>query len=151
MKGNIMLREVEEKDRRIFIELMSKFYQTPAVNSVIDVKNHEKSFQHIIDGNPLVDAYMIEKDKETIGYVLLANSYSNEIADTVVWIEHIYILDQYQNLGFGEKIMNELHALYQDKAKAFRLEVSNDNKELMNFYQRHGYSERNYLQMHKYI
>ena len=47
--------------------------------------------------------------------------------------------------------MNELHALYQDKAKAFRLEVSDDNKELMNFYQRHGYSERNYLQMHKYI
>lgn len=144
-----MLREIRIEDKEDFISLMVEFYDTPAVNSVIDIKNHEKTFEHIINKNPLVEGYMITRDDKNIGYVLLANSYSNEIADTVVWLEHIYITEDYQGLGYGELVMRELHNELKGSVKSFRLEVSDDNKNLIDFYKRHGYTDRHYIQMHQ--
>ncbi|NLY62477.1 MAG: GNAT family N-acetyltransferase [Erysipelothrix sp.] len=95
-----------------------------------------------------VDGYMIEFDGQTIGYLLLSKTYSNEEGGYVTWVEEVYINDKYQGKGYGEITMKDIYQQFKDETKVFRLEVSPENKAIIDFYKRHGYEERVYLQMY---
>lgn len=143
-----MIRKIEEKDRNLFLEFMDKFYNSPAVTDKIDPKNYETTFNFIVKGDPYVDGYMIEFDGITIGYIILSVTYSNEVGGYVTWLEELYIDDKYQGNGYGEQTMSDIQEVLKDTTKAFRLEVSPENESITNFYKRHGYEERVYLQMY---
>lgn len=143
-----MLRKIEEKDRQLFLQYMHEFYNSSAVTGKIDPKNYEMTFNFIVKGDMYVDGYMIEFDGQTIGYLLLSKTYSNEEGGYVTWVEEVYINDKYQGKGYGEITMKDIYQQFKDETKVFRLEVSPENKAIIDFYKRHGYEERVYLQMY---
>ena len=115
----------------------------------LELKRIQKLLQdrcHLIVGNH--DGYMIEFDSQTIGYLLLSKTYSNEEGGYVTWVEEVYINDKYQGKGYGEITMKDIYQQFKDETKVFRLEVSPENKAIIDFYKRHGYEERVYLQMY---
>lgn len=143
-----MLIKIEEKHRSIFLQYMDEFYNSPAVTDPIDPKNHETTFNFIVRGDHYVDGYMIEFDNEIVGYLLLSKTYSNEVGGYVIWVEELYINNNYQGKGYGQITMEEIYETFKDQTKVFRLEVSPENKKIVDFYHRHGYEQRVYLQMY---
>lgn len=143
-----MLRKIEEKDRDIFLEMMDSFYNSPAVTDPINPENYTTTFNFIVRGDHYVDGYMIEFDNEVVGYLLLSLTYSNEVGGYVTWLEELYIDSKYQGKGYGEQTMKDIQEELKDTTRAFRLEVSPENERITNFYRRHGYEERVYLQMY---
>lgn len=145
-----MLRKIEQSDRAEFLRMMTDFYTTPAAEEPVNKDHYPGTFEAIVNGNPLVDGFMVVKDEVSIGYVFICKSYSNEVGGTVIWLEHLYIEEKYQGNGYGGIVMKEIEEIYKDEASGFRLEVARDNKELMKFYRRYGYDDRGYYQMHTF-
>lgn len=143
-----MLRKIKETDRKIFLQYMNEFYDSDAVVEPIDSKNFETTFKFITKGDPYVDGYMIEFDNETVGYVIVSITYSNEVGGYVTWLEELYISDKYQGKGYGEQTMKDINETLKNTTRAFRLEVSPENESITNFYKRHGFETRTYLQMY---
>ena len=143
-----MLRKIVENDRDLFLEFMTDFYNSPAVTEPIDPKNFTTTFNFIVKGDPYVDGYMIDFDGNTVGYMILSVTYSNEVGGYVTWLEELYIDPKYQGQGYGEQTMKDIQETLTDTTRAFRLEVSPENEAITNFYKRHGYEERVYLQMY---
>ena len=142
-----MFRKLNEKDREIWLTLQHEFYNSPAVLHPIPQEYYENTFNEIIKGSPYLDAYMIEKDQEVVGYGQISLTYSNEAGGMVVLLEELYIRPGYQGQGIGRKYFDFVHEAYKGKAKRFRLEVEPDNK-AQRLYERIGYKALNYKQMY---
>ena len=141
-----MIRKIEAKDKYAFLEMNHTFYHSEAVLHTIPEKNAADTFSLILNGSPYADAYMLEEDGEICGYVLLALTHSNEAGGLVVWIEEIYIKDNFRGRGLGGRCIEFLKQCYP-KAVRFRLEVSDSNEAVKRLYARHGFSALSYQQM----
>ncbi|MCB1482446.1 MAG: GNAT family N-acetyltransferase [Rhodobiaceae bacterium] len=90
----------------------------------------------------LGQAFMIEADRETIGYVILCHSFSIEFGGHDTILDEIYIHPDARGKGYGTKI---LHALedwsLENGLVAIHLEVMAENPAAA-LYRRTGYRDR---------
>ena len=90
----------------------------------------------------LGQAFMIEADRETIGYVILCHSFSIEFGGHDTILDEIYIRPDARGKGYGTKI---LHALedwsLENGLVAIHLEVMAENP-AAGLYRRTGYRDR---------
>ncbi|KMT21023.1 GNAT family N-acetyltransferase [Clostridium cylindrosporum] len=142
-----MIRELQQQDKDIFINMVKDFYNSEAVLHPIPEKNIVKTYNEIISSSPYAKAYIIEENNEVAGYSQISLTYSNEAGGIVVWIEEIYIREQFRGLGLGSKILDFINTEFSDKAARFRLEICEDNKSAKKLYIRKGYKTLNYSQM----
>lgn len=143
------LRFMTEADRELFLKMAADFYDTPGVLHTIPKEHMEKTFEGILSGDPYINAYIIQFEKQTAGYCLLSHTWSNEAGGLTVWIEEIYVLPQCRGHKLAEKALRELFALYEDTASRFRLEVTSDNKIAKKIYYKLGFQMLDYQQMVK--
>lgn len=144
-----MIRRVTPPDRERFVSLGHEFYHLDAVLHPIPDQHIRDTFDQVIAGNPMVDAFMLEHEGETAGYGILALSWSNEAGGMVVWLEELYILPAFQGMGLGQEYIAFVEEEYKDKAARFRLEVERSNVRAADLYRRLGYQELDYDQMVK--
>lgn len=141
-----MIREINQNDHDIFIEMVNQFYHSPAVLHHIPSVHAENTFIELMNQSPYVKGYLFELEGNIAGYGLLAITYSNEAGGLVVWIDEILILEAYQGKGLG----TEFFAFVQQQfpqAKRFRLEVTKENTRATKLYQSLKYESLDYLQM----
>lgn len=146
---NKRLRYVTPEDHDVLINMMDAFYHTPGVLHEISKDHFEKTFTQILDGDPYVNAYIIQFDRKTAGYCLLSHTYSNEAGGLTVWIEEIYIDPSFRGHKLADKALREIFALYGDTVSRYRLEVTADNKIAKKIYYRLGFKMLDYQQMIK--
>lgn len=141
-----MIREINQNDHDIFIEMVNQFYHSPAVLHHISSVHAENTFIELMNQSPYVKGYLFELEGNIAGYGLLAITYSNEAGGLVVWIDEILILEAYRGKGLG----TEFFAFVQQQfpqAKRFRLEVTKENTRATKLYQSLKYESLDYLQM----
>ena len=111
-------------------------------------KDHiSHTFQEAVSGSPYVKAYLIERQGKAAGYGLISLTYSNEVGGLVVWIEELYIKQEYRGCGLGGKFLDFIRSKFSPKAKRFRLEVSEKNRSVQELYIDKGYEVLKYIQM----
>ncbi len=143
------LRFVTEEDRIVLIAMMNDFYHTPGVLHEISTDHFEKTIDQLLQNEPYVNGYIIQFERKTAGYCLLAHTYSNEAGGSTVWIEELYVLPEFRGHKLADKAIRELFKLYEDTAARFRLEVTADNKIAKKIYYRLGFKNLDYQQMVK--
>ncbi|MDR0326499.1 MAG: GNAT family N-acetyltransferase [Oscillospiraceae bacterium] len=143
-----MIRDAIPSDRQTFISMVREFYSSGAVLKPIDPNYFEATFDAAMNQSPFVRILMIESDEKTIGYAILALTYSNEAGGMVVLIEEIQIDKAYRGGGHGGRLFDFIEQEYPD-AKRFRLEVCADNTKAIDLYKRLGYKVFDYVQMVK--
>lgn len=142
-----MIREIQEQDRELFIHMVQEFYHSDAVLHDIPFDNIMNTYKELLIGSPYLKAYIIEKNREIAGYALISLTYSNEAGGLVVLIEELYVLENYQGMGLGSKMLDFIYSEYEDKAKRFRLELVKTNISAAKLYNRKGYIPLDYIQM----
>jgi len=142
-----MIRELQAKDKEIFILMVQGLYQSEATLCEIPIENIETTFETAIAGSPYIKAFIIEEKEEVAGYVQLSFTYSNEVGGVVAFVEELFIRDEYRSQGLGTKALDFIHKEYDQKVKRFRLEVTEANKSVMKLYARKGYEVNEYIQM----
>ena len=145
-----MIREITRNDRDIFLRLSEEFYKSDAVLHDIPAEFHEAAFDELMRSKEYASAYMIEREGETVGYLLTAKTYSRETGGLVLWLEEMYMRPAYRSKGLGKEAFAFIEALAaRENIRRLRLEVEEDNVRARSLYERLGYRSLEYGQMVK--
>ena len=142
-----VIRNMEEKDRTQVLEMMRVFYASPAVLTSGSEEIFEADFHACVSGSPYLEGYIFEKAEEILGYAMVAKSFSTEFGKPCIWIEDIYVKDDYRGLGIGSCFFTFIENKYPEAV--FRLEVEEDNHRARNVYTKCGFEVIPYMEMKK--
>ena len=141
----INFRTIDEKDKEMFFELSEEFYNSPAVLAPIKTEFHANAFEELMRSRDYLECYMIECDGKTAGFGLLNFAYCHEAGGKIVWIEELYIRENFRGQGIGTKFFELVEKNHP--AKRYRLEVEKENEKAVKLYKRLGYDFLEYDQM----
>lgn len=142
-----MIRELRTEDKDNFISMVKDFYTSDAVLHSIPDENIYNTFKEVTLGSPYAKAYIIEEQGKTAGYGLISLTFSNEAGGLVLWIEELYILEEFRGLGLGSKFLDFIEKEYSSCTKRLRLELIESNKAAQSLYIKKGYTQLDYTQM----
>jgi len=142
-----LIREIKSDDKIDFIKMCMDFYNTDGVDHSIPVSNMEKTFNLLMEGLDFAKAYVCEKNNKTVGYILLALTYSNEAGGMVVWLDEIYVKPEFRSQGIGSELIDFVIDKYKDNAARFRLEITESNMGAKKLYLSKGFKDLSYRQM----
>lgn len=144
---DIKIRSMKAEDRRQVLEMMRAFYSSDAVLSNGSEEIFDSDINNCIGDNPYIEGYIFESDRNVLGYAMLAKSFSTEYGKPCIWIEDIYVKDEYRGLGAGSLFLSFIENKYPDSL--FRLEVEAENERAVYVYKKCGYDVLPYMEMKK--
>ena len=142
-----VIRPMEEKDASQVLEMMRVFYASDAVLSNGSEEIFRADIDHCLSGSPYVEGYVFEDEGQLQGYAMVARSYSTEFGKPCVWLEDIYVKEQYRGLGIGSRFLGLMAETYPDAV--LRLEVEEENARAVHVYQKCGFEVIPYMEMKK--
>lgn len=141
------IRNMTLKDKDTVIEMMKVFYASPAVLSNGSKEIFENDVENCINDSPYLEGYIFEKNDEIQGYAMIAKSFSTEFGKTCIWIEDLYIKEDYRSMGIGSKFFEFIQDEYLNCI--FRLEVEEENEKAIRVYKKCGFEVLPYMEMKK--
>lgn len=141
------IRIMTSEDKQEVLKMMRVFYASPAVLSNGSEEIFENDIENCVNDNPYLEGYIFETKGEIQGYGMLAKSFSTEFGKPYIWIEDIYIKDEYRGLGIGSLFLNFVEEKYPNSL--LRLEVEEENERAVNVYKKCGYEILPYMEMKK--
>lgn len=141
------IRYMKEQDRQRVLEMMRVFYASEAVftNGSEDIFNTD--IDNCVNENPYIEGYVFENGDHIQGYAMIAKSFSTEFGKACIWIEDIYVKEEYRGLGIASRFLGFIEQKYPNSL--FRLEVELENERAVNVYKRCGYDVLPYMEMKK--
>ncbi len=141
------IRPIQQNDKSAVLEMMRVFYSSPAVhtNGSSDIFNAD--VDACLSDSPYLEGYVFEIDGKIVGYGMLAKSFSTEFGKPCVWIEDVYLKQDFRNKGLGSEFLDFVSKKYQDAV--IRLELEEDNVRALRAYQKGGFETLPYLEMIK--
>ena len=140
-----IIRIMEEKDRACVIEMMRVFYTSPAVLSNGSDEIFKADFDNCVSECPYLEGYIFEDAGNIQGYSMVAKSFSTEFGKPCIWIEDLYIKNEYRGQGIGSKFLRFIEKKYHDAV--FRLEAEEENERAVAVYKKCGYEVLPYLEL----
>ncbi len=144
-----MIRKITPSDKELYLKLTDEFYKSDAVMHRIDSENFELTWQELMRSGDYTECFIIEKDRETAGYMLLAYTFSQEAGGKTAWIEEIFILPQFRSKGLGKEAFAFIKNNIEPQCARLRLEVEDDNVKAKKLYASLGFEMLEYRQMIK--
>ena len=145
-----MIRRMRASDREAFLRLTEEVYRSPAVAHDIPAARHAEMFEEIRRAEEYALGYMLEEDGKAVGYGLVSVTYSHEAGGKVLWLEELYIAEEYRGRGLGSEFFAAAEGYAQAHGFArLRLEVEPANVRAIALYERLGYAPLCYRQMIK--
>ncbi len=144
---DILIRNMEESDRTEVIEMMRVFYASPAVLSNGSEKIFDADFENCIGTSPYLEGYIFEISGETAGYGMVAKSFSTEFGKPCIWVEDIYLKENFRDRGIGSRFFDLISKKYPEAI--VRLEVEEENERAIHVYKKNGFEILPYMEMKK--
>ena len=144
---NTTIRGMQASDRAQVLAMMRVFYASPAVLSNGSEAIFEADFNACVGDSPYLEGYVFENGEEIQGYAMLAKSFSTEFGKTCIWIEDLYVKDEYRGRGLGSRFLRFVESKYPDAV--LRLEVEAENERALRVYKSCGFDTLPYMEMKK--
>lgn len=144
---SLNIRKLKEEDKELFLSFLHKFYHSEAVLHPTDSELHLNIFKEIIRSDTYLLCYIFEYKSENAGYALLSKSFCPEVGGSIIWIEQLYINEDFRGKGIAKEFLSFIEKEFSPDR--IRLEVEEDNEKAISLYKRNGYSFLPYQQMIK--
>ena len=142
-----MIRKMNPSDRESVIDMMRVFYASDAVSTNGSDEIFTNDFDACVGNSPYLEGYIFEKDGQTVGYGMLAKSFSTEFGKPCIWIEDIYLKPEYRHNGYGTQFLQFVEKAYPEAL--LRLEAEPDNEKAVTAYKKCGFDTLPYLELKK--
>ena len=142
-----IIRNMIKQDKNSVLEMMRVFYSSPAVFTNGSDEIFLNDIENCINNNPYLEGYVFENSNDILGYGMIAKSFSTEFGKPCIWIEDLYIKEDYRGLGLGKTFFDFITQKYTDCI--FRLEVEEENERAVKLYRKCGFSVLPYMEMKK--
>lgn len=143
-----MVRKMNEGDRDFFLRAADEFYHTDAVEKPLPISRLEANFDEVMRSDVYLEGLILEYGGQSAGYCMMAKTFHTE-AGMTLWIEDIYILENFRGKGLGKELFAYLDENYAGKFGRFRLEAEEDNAPALHLYKKNGFRVLEYMQMVK--
>ena len=141
-----MIRKMTRQDAPAVIEMMEVFYASDAVHTNGSDEIFAADVENCVNDSPYLEGYVFE-DAEIQGYTMVAKSFSTEFGKPCIWIEDLFLKEEYRGQGIATGFFRFIEEKYP--AALFRLEVEPENEKALRVYTRCGYSTLPYMEMKK--
>ncbi len=141
------IRNICESDREEITNMMAVFYASAAVHTNGSMEIFTADIDAAISSIPYLEGYIIEENGSTAGFSFVAKSFSTEFGKPCIWIEDIYIKDEYRGKGFGTSFMKFIIDKYPNAV--IRLEAEKENERAVHVYEKCGFEVIPYMEMIK--
>ena len=142
-----IIRKMTESDRQTVVDMMRTFYHSPAVWTNGSEEIYHNDVTACVSDSPYAEGFIFERDAEICGYGMIAKSFSTEFGKPCIWIEDLYLKEEYRGEGIGSKFFAYLEEKFPHTI--MRLEVEEDNTRAVAVYKKNGYETLPYMEMKK--
>ena len=129
--------------------MAEEFYSSDAVLHPIPRAYIERTADEALQSDAYAEIYLLECEGEPAGYGLTARTFSQEAGGSVLWIEELYIREQFRSRGLVREFFSYIEEKNKDRTARIRLEVEEENTRAASLYERLGYEKLDYKQMIK--
>ena len=140
-------RLMEERDRAAVLDMMRVFYASDAVSTNGSEEIFESDITGCVSDNPYIEGYVFECERGIQGYAMLAKSFSTEFGKPCIWIEDLFVKEEYRAQGIATGFFRFIENKYP--AALLRLEVEPENEKALRVYTRAGFDTLPYMEMKK--
>lgn len=135
---NLKIRKAKKSDSEGILRLITELALFEKLNPP-DKKAQARLVKHAFSPKPFFEIIIALDGKTPIGYAFYFFTYSTFLAKQTLYLEDIFISENYRGEGAGEKLFSELIKIAKKK-KCGRLDftVLDWNKKAMKFYHRLG-------------
>ena len=145
VEKNFEIRKILESDKKIVVDMMRKFYTSPALITSGSEKIFLSNVESCLKNSPYLDGFVFVVENKIVGYGIIAKSFSTEFGGECIWIEDIYLEENFRGQGFGTSFIKFVKENYPEKI--FRLEAEHDNLKAVKTYKNFGFKELPYLEL----
>ena len=132
----LKIRNLEVRDREEVFKMMRVFYDSEAV---------------LYTALPFIEGYVFEEEGKLLGYAMAAKSYTTEYGGLLIFIEDLYVKEEYRGLGIGSSFFHFIEEKYKGLAVRYKLEVEEENQNAISVYKKRGYNKLGYFIMSKEV
>ncbi len=141
------IRLMTTNDKEYVLEMMRVFYASPAVLSNGSEEIFLNDIENCVNESPYLEGYIFEDAGKIQGYAMVAKSFSTEFGKPCMWIEDLYVKEEYRGLGIGSSFLDYIEKKYSNSI--LRLEVEAENERAVEVYEKCGFEELPYMEMKK--
>jgi ribosomal protein S18 acetylase RimI-like enzyme len=143
-------RILNKSDIDLLLDFMRQFY------AIDEYPFHQRiaraAVEKMVSDPSLGRIWLIDRDSEPIGYLVLTFSYSLEFHGRDAFIDELFILAEYRNQGIGKRVMEfVLDACRELGITALHLEVERGNSAGQALYRKFGFKDHDRYLMTRWI
>ena len=142
-----MIRKMTESDRSAVIEMMRPFYASEYVSTNGSEEIFNADVDTCVSDSPYAEGYIFERNGAIQGYAMVAKSFSTEFGKPCIWIEDIYVNEEFRGCGLGSAFFEFIEK--ENPTSLLRLEVEEENSRALRVYKKMGFDFLPYLEMKK--
>lgn len=146
-----MIRKFVPEDREDYIRFSTEFYNSSAVDKPVPREHFEQGFDEMMRSDVYVQGYMLVCDGNNVGYCVTMKTYSVEAGGITIWIDELFVLEEYRSKGLGRELFKYIEKNGDKKLRRIRLEVELENGRAISLYKKMGYEPAPYDGMWKTI
>ena len=146
-----MIRKVVPEDREDYIRFSTEFYNSSAVDKPVPREHFEQGFDEMMRSDVYVQGYMLVCDGNNVGYCVTMKTYSVEAGGITIWIDELFVLEEYRSKGLGRELFKYIEENGDKKLRRIRLEVELENGRAISLYKKMGFEPAPYDGMWKTI
>ena len=146
-----MIRKFVPEDREDYIRFSTEFYNSSAVDKPVPREHFEQGFDEMMRSDVYVQGYMLVCDGNNVGYCVTMKTYSVEAGGITIWIDELFVLEEYRSKGLGRELFKYIEENGDNKLRRIRLVVELDNGRAISLYKKMGFEPAPYDGMWKTI
>jgi GNAT superfamily N-acetyltransferase len=146
-----MIRKFVPEDREDYISFSTEFYNSSAVDKPVPREHFEQGFDEMMRSDVYVQGYMLVCDGNNVGYCVTMKTYSVEAGGITIWIDELFVLEEYRSKGLGRELFKYIEENGDKKLRRIRLEVELENGRAISLYKKMGFEPAPYDGMWKTI
>ena len=146
-----MIRKFVPEDREDYIRFSTEFYNSSAVDKPVPREHFEQGFDEMMRSDVYVQGYMLVCDGNNVGYCVTMKTYSVEAGGITIWIDELFVLEEYRSKGLGRELFKYIEENGDKKLRRIRLDVELENGRAISLYKKMGFEPAPYDGMWKTI
>ena len=146
-----MIRKFVPEDREDYIRFSTEFYNSSAVDKPVPKEHFEQGFDEMMRSDVYVQGYMLVCDGNNVGYCVTMKTYSVEAGGITIWIDELFVLEEYRSKGLGRELFKYIEENGDKKLRRIRLVVELENGRAISLYKKMGFEPAPYDGMWKTI
>ncbi len=142
-----MIRKMRLQDKAEVVEMMRGFYTSPAVHTNGSEEIYLSDVENCINDCPYLEGFVFEEKGNIQGYGMIAKSFSTEFGKPCIWIEDLFIKEEYRKKGISRDFFEMLKNRYPNHL--LRIEAEEENERAVSVYKKAGFQILPYLELYK--